>query len=108
DAIRQAEQNILDALTARIAPEESGHFSVVRSRVTLFRNRRTRSPKIATLYKNQMVETIKREQEWVYVRYFDYVDAIPPMGWAKKKYFKKIERKLSAPNARAIQDALNQ
>ena len=52
----------------------------------------TTSPTISKLYPNQKVRLIQRKHEWIYVEYFDYLDAVPRNGWVLKKYLKILEQ----------------
>jgi uncharacterized protein YgiM (DUF1202 family) len=45
---------------------------------------------IAKLHPNQKVALIRSQQEWIYVEYFDYIEAIPKMGWVYEKRLKRL------------------
>lgn len=50
-----------------------------------------KSAKIDSLYKNQLVTILSKKKEWVYVQYFDYIEAIPKTGWIAKKYITRVK-----------------
>jgi hypothetical protein len=42
---------------------------------------------VARIYPNQLVEQLKRENDWIYVEYFDYANGIPRTGWVYRRNF---------------------
>jgi len=77
---------ILEKDELKINKKEDEKYYVVVRKVNLRAKPTTDSPVLATLPPNQAVKLINRKSKWIYVEYFDYVEAIPKMGWVFKKY----------------------
>ena len=88
DLTNQYLETIVD-LGERLIPyaELSGETSnkaiiLVVKRPSLIRTQPSRNGAIITrVYPNQLVEQLKRENNWVYVEYFDFSEGIPRTGW---------------------------
>jgi hypothetical protein len=78
--------------TKTLIPENDDHTYYVVERVVAIRIRpNNRSPAVGLLYPNQKVRLEKRNHQWIYVEYFDYIEGIPKMGWVNKKYLKMLD-----------------
>lgn len=51
----------------------------------------SKSPLIDVLYPNQRVSVLKKQGDWLYVEYFDFIEGIPKAGWVLQKYLNQIE-----------------
>lgn len=47
---------------------------------------------IQLLHPNQEVELIQEKGDWVYVKYFDYTESLPRMGWVAKEYLTEVSK----------------
>jgi hypothetical protein len=64
--------------------------NVVERQVVLRLKPSNRGAKIVILFPNQKVLLIEEKHKWIYIEYFDYLEAIPKYGWANKKYLKRL------------------
>jgi hypothetical protein len=50
-----------------------------------------RTKTITAISSNQKVRLVQTKAKWLYVEYFDYLEAVPKYGWINEKYTKRIE-----------------
>jgi len=86
--IEVLENNLMAQMSKLISEDEAAVYYVVKRIVHLRTDHTTKSFIIGKLYPNQRVELIERNSKWIYVKYFDYVDGLPKMGWVYKKNLK--------------------
>lgn len=87
----QAEQLILKSIES-LKPEDGKEvFYVVERPVKIRLKPSTKSPVITVLHPNQRVSLINSKGKWIYIEYFDYIEALPKSGWACKKYLKRLK-----------------
>ncbi|MDA0243680.1 MAG: SH3 domain-containing protein [Chloroflexi bacterium] len=83
------------ALGERLMPyvEQSGDLSeeatilVAKKSALVYTEPSKNSPIIIRVYPNQLVEQIKREKDWVYIEYFDFIEGVPRTGWVYRRNF---------------------
>lgn len=71
--------------------EDQNTYYVVEREVILRLKPNTKSSEVALLFRNQKVRLVKPNHQWIYVEYFDEIEAVPKYGWAYKKYLKKLD-----------------
>ncbi|GLR81381.1 hypothetical protein GCM10007856_40660 [Azospirillum oryzae] len=74
-----------------MAGKKADHY-IVRRTVPLKELRSMKSRTLATLYPNQVVLLVERDQNWIEVEYFDHLAGETRTGWLIKKYLKLMER----------------
>ncbi|MBI3939776.1 MAG: hypothetical protein HY315_02980 [Acidobacteria bacterium] len=103
-----AMSQLVGRLLKEIRPkEQSSIVEYVSNRETwIYAGRSNRAPRIAKAHPNQVVTKVGEAGEWIRVRYFDYLNGAALEGWARKKYFKRIDRSLNRQNCDRHQDVL--
>lgn len=86
--MEQFESHMIEQLVQLVPNDEPAVFYIVKRTVNLRASNSTKSSIISLLYPNQRVELIERNSKWIYVKYFDYIDGVPKMGWVYKKYLR--------------------
>jgi hypothetical protein len=77
--------------TERLNPlQDTSIYYVVEREVALRIKPRTKSKITALLFPNQKVRLVQPSHQWIYVEYFDEIEAVPKYGWAYKKYLKRL------------------
>lgn len=66
-------------------------YYVVERRVELRTKPNNQGVSIAILFPNQKTRLVTMNHQWIYVEYFDYLEAVPKYGWANKKYLKMAD-----------------
>jgi uncharacterized protein (DUF433 family) len=90
-AIRKVLERIADNIE-RLNPEKDQNvYYLVDRTVDLKLKPQERSLTITRIFRNQKTRLVRKKHRWIYVEYFDYLEAIPKYGWAKKKYFKRVQ-----------------
>lgn len=88
DKLEQVQVHVMQQIEQLKPSEEIRTYYIVERAVHLHTKNNAKAPVITTLYQNQRVELIQRQHTWIYIRYFDYLDGVPRMGWVFKKYLK--------------------
>lgn len=89
--IRKLEYIVLEQIDKLKPKKEEAVYYVIQRPVNLRSKPNTKFPIITILYPNQRVELIQRKGKWIYIKYFDYIDGIPRLGWVYKKYAKMLK-----------------
>lgn len=77
--------------TGQLKPsQDTNTYYVVHRKVELRLRSKSTSPAVAILFPNQRVKLVQKSHQWIYVEYFDEIEAVPKYGWAYKKYFKRL------------------
>jgi hypothetical protein len=88
EKLEQVQVQVMQQIEQLKPVGEIATYYIVERTVHLHTKNNTKSPVIMTLYPNQRVELIQRQRKWIYIRYFDYLDGVPRMGWVFKNYLK--------------------
>lgn len=97
----QQESNIINSINVtgrkleqkieKITPlKENAKVYLVRTKLIVRKNPNSRSIILDTLFPNNKVEVFKKENDWFYVEYFDFVEGLPRTGWIYSKYLIKV------------------
>ncbi|WP_018907481.1 SH3 domain-containing protein [Variovorax paradoxus] len=100
DGVAQSNQRLAamemllkSVLSQSKVPHEHAQEFVARSRVVLIRKAgKHGAGVVAEALPNQTVELVSEDGKWIEVRYFDWNAHEERIGWALKKYFKRVER----------------
>lgn len=65
------------------------HLIIVIKNSTLRLKPSSNSDSVATVYSNQLLNIIKDQKKWFYVKYFDHKESITKMGWIYKGNVRK-------------------
>jgi hypothetical protein len=83
-------KDMMDKCDALKPKSETKIFYVATRTVNIRSDPSKKSPAIAKLHGNQKVALIASKEEWIYIEYFDYINAIPKMGWVYGEYLKRL------------------
>jgi hypothetical protein len=85
-AIADGVAKIISQSQENYGQPENGIYYVVQRTVSVKTKCAQGSMTISRIYPNQRVRLVKRQHQWIYIEYFDYIEALPRNGWVLKKY----------------------
>lgn len=92
ELVSRTQSEILKAIEDLKPNETSEIYYSVSRQVSVKPRPRPKTRTIRQLIPGQPVMLIERRGKWIYIEYFDYLDAVTERGWVLKKYLRRETR----------------